>query len=746
METGRSNWNNNNGDVKQLGSGIWTGDACWHSNQVMTGLEYKNDGSNFYWRYQCSGPLYADGQYTPVNTKRDGPGSGSVQWSGGLQFLDRQRAFCGIYNYLTSFKFDKVGGDLKLSFTCTDYWNQANYYQTDYYTGWNDRGSGINFLDRHSLKCPGGSAISGFEGITGSDQTRNVVRGSIPGNSNGRFQFHYICATANIQSFPSPTPLPTSAAPVANPTPRPIALPTTAPSPAPVADPTLKPISLPTTAPSPAPIANPTAAPQRLSIFNDAQGSWVDTGRSNWRNNNGDVKQLGSGIWTGDACWHNNQAMTGLEYKGDGDNFYWRYQCTGPLVLNGASNPVNTKRDGPGSGSTQWSGNIAYLDRQRAFCGYYNYLTSFKFDKVGGDLKLSFTCTDYWNQADYSQTDYYTGWNERGGINYLDRHSMKCPGGTAMSGFEGITANDQTRNVVRGSIPGNSNGRFQFHYICATAIVQSFPSPAPTLFPTLVPISKPTAVPSPVPISDPTESPISDPTTAPSPVPIADPTEAPTESPISEPTESPISEPTLPPIADPSEAPVASPTDAPIEEGGDEDTDVYPGQIHDTHDFNNGGDEDANNDFGPGQVHDILGSANIRPFVFTKGVTPEVPPTGVVLVADKDINFLKPGQISNAAYIIGPDTNVDGASLAKDVLVNKVSTIVPGEGTKVTFFSKEDLTGFEYTFTPKTYQALTNFHYHNSKAGNDAVGSIYVWSDVDGSFPQVARRTRVLRT
>ena len=44
------------------------------------------------------------------------------------------------------------------------------------------------------------------------------------------------------------------------------------------------------------------------------------------KNNNGDVIQLGSGIWVGDACWNNNEAVTGLEYKNDGDNFYWRYK------------------------------------------------------------------------------------------------------------------------------------------------------------------------------------------------------------------------------------------------------------------------------------------------------------------------------------------------------------------------------------------------------------------------------------
>jgi len=130
--------------------------------------------------------------------------------------------------------------------------------------------------------------------------------------------------------------------------------------------------------------------------------------------------------------------------------------------------------------------------------------------------------------------------------------------------------------------------------------------------------------------------------------------------------------------------------------------------------------------------------------VFIKGVTPEVPPEGVVLLADKDINFLKPGQISNAAYVIGPLTQIDGASLVKNALLNKVSTIVPGPLTKATLYDGYNLNGREYTFTPKHYQALTNFHYHGSNAGNDAVNSILVSSTVNAKLPKVALRTRNL--
>jgi len=66
-----------------------------------------------------------------------------------------------------------------------------------------------------------------------------------------------------------------------------------------------------------------------------------------------------------------------------------------------------------------------------------------------------------------------------------------------------------------------------------------------------------------------------------------------------------------------------------------------------------------------------------------------------------------------------------------------VSTIVPGPSTQATFYSGESLTGMEYTFTPKKFQALTNFHYHGSMAGNDEANSIFVSSAIDADLPQV---------
>jgi len=246
--------------------------------------------------------------------------------------------------------------------------------------------------------------------------------------------------------------------------------------------------------------------------------------------------------------------------------------------------------------------------------------------------------------------------------------------------------------------------------------------------PTLVPISKPTAAPSPVPISDPTESPVSNPTAPPSPVPISDPTlapiSAPTDSPISNPTDSPIAEPTESPVADPTEAPstapVAKPTKEPVASPTESPVYVPDVAVVDT-------------------------PSMIRPFVFTKGVSPDAPPAGVVLIADKDINFLKPGQISNAAYVIGPATDITSDVLSVHALLDHISTIIPGASTKATFYSGKELDGLEYTFTPGHFQALTSFHFHGSAAGNDNANSVFVSSTIKAELPQVALRTKILK-
>ena len=76
--------------------------------------------------------------------------------------------------------------------------------------------------------------------------------------------------------------------------------------------------------------------------------------------------------------------------------------------------------------------------------------------------------------------------------------------------------------------------------------------------------------------------------------------------------------------------------------------------------------------------------------------------------------------------------------LAEDALLNTVSTIVPGPDTEATFYSGENLSGHKHTFTPKKYQALTNFHYLGSSAGgNDKANSIFVSSSVDAQLPKV---------
>jgi len=307
-------------------------------------------------------------------------------------------------------------------------------------------------------------------------------------------------------------------------------------------------------------------------------------------------------------------------------------------------------------------------------------------------LQANYYVRKFANVVSFNYVDYYAGWGAKGDLLiYLDRYTVACPDGFALNMWEGITSTRQTENLAdkTKAIPDKGDNNFNIHYICVSAMVSAVPSPAPTPLPTLVPISDPTTEPSPVPISNPTAVPISDPTVAPTEAPISDPTAVPISLPTTLPTEYPISDPT----EVPSERPVYVPDDV------------------------------------------IIDGHHTCAFVFTKGVSPDVPPAGVVLIADKDINFLKPGQVSNAAYVAGSSVEITGASLVKYLILDKISTIVPGASTKVTFYSGENLDGLEYTFTPKSYQALTNFHYHGSNNGNDDANSMYVSSTTDASLP-----------
>jgi len=140
----------------------------------------------------------------------------------------------------------------------------------------------------------------------------------------------------------------------------------------------------------------------------------------------------------------------------------------------------------------------------------------------------------------------------------------------------------------------------------------------------------------------------------------------------------------------------------------------------------------------------IATPGNTCAFTFTKGVTDEVP-SGCVLIADKDINFLKPGQLSNAAYACGSSVQLNDVTLTNYALISKISTIVPGPSTEVTFYSEDNLAGIAETFTPKFHQALTHFHFHGGVTGNDGVSSLALSSTLQSPLPKACQDFKRLK-
>jgi hypothetical protein len=208
------------------------------------------------------------------------------------------------------------------------------------------------------------------------------------------------------------------------------------------------------------------------------------------------------------------------------------------LTSNGFNTPKVYANDFD-SGLQDVGDGIAWLERQRGFCGQWDYMSRFVFYENGGRLKLTYRCTQYNNQVGYTVNDYYSGLNDNGGLNYLDRHSMNCPGNSALVGFEGQ----------------NVNGQFRLHYKCGVSNILSFPTQAPST--TSPSSSTPTSSkPTPAPVADSTSAPVADSTSAP----VADSTSAP----VADSTSAPVADTTSAPVADTTSAPVADSTSAPV--------------------------------------------------------------------------------------------------------------------------------------------------------------------------------------
>ena len=169
--------------------------------------------------------------------------------NGGVVYLDRHRAYCSDDTLMTQWKMNNHWG-VRIEFICRGY-NVKNYRCEDRYTDFNDPGDGIRYLDRHWAMCRDNEAMRGFEGQTGCREW------AWWGCRNNGFRFKYVCCSANTFD---PTPQP-----IASPTSNPVADPTLLPTMQPVADPTMNPtetpIANPTHLPTENPVANPTQQP-----------------------------------------------------------------------------------------------------------------------------------------------------------------------------------------------------------------------------------------------------------------------------------------------------------------------------------------------------------------------------------------------------------------------------------------------------------------------------------------------------
>jgi len=234
------------------------------------------------------------------------------------------------------------------------------------------------------------------------------------------------------------------------------------------------------------------------------------------------------------------------------------------------------------------------------------------------------------------------------------------------------------------------------------------PSPLPTALPTLNPTPVPTVRPSPIPTYGPTQQP--------SPLPTYSPSPLPTDKPISSPTVKPTTGPTPLPTFSPSFKPTTIPTKGPTDEPSPNPT-----------------------------VAPTLPPRYLCAFIYTKGETDSVP-SGCVLLADKDVNYMQDGERSRAAYLCNGE-QADFHDMDNLDLLGKISTIKPGQSTTATFYSGREFDGLEYTFTDKFEYSMATFHFHGSNLSNDAIKSMKTDSIAPKvSLPQICTsRSRSLK-
>merc|ERR1711871_1520186 len=131
----------------------------------------------------------------------------------GIIYLDRQRVECPGETFLSSSELKASGRSIYFASTCTTYAAKRDDCES-ISSGYNDPGYALIFLDRHDLSCPLGKALTGFRGAT----------------KDGVFEFQGECC-AGVYEAPTMAPsFPPTLRPIPEPTESPVALPTLSPT------------------------------------------------------------------------------------------------------------------------------------------------------------------------------------------------------------------------------------------------------------------------------------------------------------------------------------------------------------------------------------------------------------------------------------------------------------------------------------------------------------------------------------
>ena len=340
-------------------------------------------------------------------------------------------------------------------------------------------------------------------------------------------------------------------------------------------------------------------------------------------------------------------------------------------------------------------------------CPVNTVMTKWAGSTEAGKFTINYTCKTY-NLAQYLCKDRVTSYADVGPpstLMYLDRQKVQCGEEEALRGWNGQISNSQLR----------------IHYTCCAAVSHNptaHPSHPPTAEPTTKPTMEPTFVPTAEPTTAPTYAPSAHgtispthhetlkPTPAPSTAPTIQPTIEPTVHPSTEPTFEPTEVPSTEPLAAPSPSPSFEPTPNPTVEPT---LTFRPTTLQPTI-----APAAATNE--PTGIH--YKPADLCGFVYSKEKS-KAPPKGCALFAKHNIEWLNDEQGSPAIFAcasVDEEVKITEEDLRTHGLLTKddttmLTTIIPGPGTIVTFFSEDKFTGKQHTFTEESHKELSKFHF-----------------------------------